>query len=65
MQLVSVNCNLANIYLFNVNNTDTRKMCEIRSKLTITIPERRRSGAFIVNFEHILQLTLNIFNTFF
>ena len=44
--------------------------CEICSKLTIKIPERRqwrRSGIFIVNFEHIshlalvfLLLTLNI-----
>ena len=36
-------------------------MCEICSKLTIKIPERRqsrRSGIFIVNFEHILHLFL-------
>ena len=33
-------------------------MCEICSELTIKIPERRRwrrSGIFIVNFEHILH----------
>ena len=46
----------ANIYLFKVNNKDNRKMCEICSKLTIKMPERRpwrHSGDFIVNFEHI------------
>ena len=44
----------ANIYLFKVNNRNTRKKCEICSKLTIKTPERRhrrRSGVFIVNFE--------------
>ena len=50
-----------NIYLFKVNNKNTREMCEIRSKLTIKTSERlhwRRSGVFIVNFEHILDLFL-------
>ena len=28
------------IYLINVNNANTRKMCEICLKLTIMIPER-------------------------
>ena len=52
-----------NINLFNVNNRNFRKMCEICSKLTIQITERPklcRSGVFIVKFEHILYL-LNIF----
>ena len=44
-------------YMFKVNNRNTRKRCEICSKLTIKTPERRhhwhRSGVFIVNFEHI------------
>ena len=31
----------ANIYLFKVNNRNTRKRCEICSKLTIKTPERR------------------------
>ena len=58
------------IYLLKVNNRNTRVRCEICSKLTIKIPERRqwrRSDVFIVNFEHIshlnlvfLLLTLNI-----
>ena len=37
------------------------RVCEIWSKLTIKIPERchwRRSGIFIVNFEHISHLVL-------
>ena len=37
----------ANIYLFKVNNRNSRKRCDIR-----------RSGVFIVNFEHILHLFL-------
>ena len=58
------------IYLLKVNNRNTRLKCEIWSKLTIKIPERRqcrRSGVFIANFKHIsrlflvfLLLTLNI-----
>ena len=38
-----------------VNNRNTRTRCEVCSKLAIKIPERRhwrRSGIFIVNFEH-------------
>ena len=30
------------IYLFKVNNKNTRKWCEICPKLTIKTPERRR-----------------------
>ena len=46
-----------------VNNRNTRKMCEICSKLTIKIPERRqwrRSGIFNFNFKHISHLALVI-----
>ena len=32
----------ANIYLFKVKNRNTRKSCEICSKLTIKTPERRQ-----------------------
>ena len=46
----------ANIYLFKVN-TNTRKKCEICSKLTIKTVERR-SGVIILNFEHISNLFL-------
>ena len=51
----------AKIYLFIVNNKNTRKTCEICSKVTIKTPKRRqwhRSGIFIVNFEHISPLFL-------
>ena len=44
-----------NIYLFIMNNSNTRKRCEICSKLTIKSPQRR-STVFIVNFEHISYL---------
>ena len=48
------------IYLLKVNNRNGRTKCEICSKL-IETPERRywrRSGVFIVNFEHISHLVL-------
>ena len=32
----------ANICLFKVNNRNTRKSCQIRSKITIQTPERRQ-----------------------
>ena len=47
------------IYLFKVNNRSARKNCEMCSKLTIKIPERRywrHSGVFIVNSEHTSRL---------
>ena len=49
----------ANIYLLKVSNRNTRKRCEIFSKLTITTPGRRqwrRSVVFIVNFEHLFLM---------
>ena len=49
------------IYMFKVNNRNNRTRSEICSKLTIKTPERhywRRSGVFIINFEHILHLVL-------
>ena len=49
------------IYLLKVNNRNTRAWCEICSKLGIKTPERchwRRSGHFIVIFEHISHLVL-------
>ena len=48
-------------YLFKVNHRNARARCEICSKLTIKTPERRhwrRSGVFIVSFEHISHLVL-------
>ena len=49
----------ASIYLLKVNNRNIRKSCEISSKLTIKTPDRRhwrRTGVFIVDFEHISHL---------
>ena len=51
----------ANIYLFKVNNRNTRKRCEICSKLTTKTLEWRqwrRSGVFMVNFEHFSYIFL-------
>ena len=51
----------ASIYLFKVNKRNSGKGFEICSKLTIKTPERRhcrRSGVFIVNFEHTSHLFL-------
>ena len=47
-------------YMFKVGNRNTRTRCEICSKLTIKTPERRRSGVFIVNFEHISHLVSSV-----
>ena len=47
--------------MFKVYNKNTITRREICSKLTIKIPEERqcrRSGVFIVNFEHISHLVL-------
>ena len=52
---------LVGIYMFKVNNRNTRPSCEICSKLTIKTPEQRHwrcSGVFIVNFEYISHLAL-------
>ena len=51
-----LNINPAGNYMFKVNNRNTGSRCKICLKLTIKTPERhqwRRSGVFIVNFEHI------------
>ena len=48
-----------NIYLFKFNNRNTRKMCEICSKLIIKSPERQRhqftpfSSVSFVDFEQV------------
>ena len=46
---------------FKVNYRNTRRRCEIYSKLTIKTPERRKwrhSGVFIFNFEYISHFIL-------
>ena len=48
-------------HVFKVNKRNTRTRCEICSELTIKTPEQRhsrRSGVFVVNFEHISHLYL-------
>ena len=51
----------ADNYQLKVNNTKTRKTCEICSKLPIKTPERhqiRKSGVFTINFENISDILL-------
>ena len=53
-------CNPAGI-LLKINSRNTKKRCEICSKLTIKTPEWRHLhhyGVFFVNFEQILRLFL-------
>ena len=44
--------------MFKISNKNTRKRCEICSKLTIKTSDLRRSGAFIVNFKYISHFFL-------
>ena len=49
------------LILLNVNNGNTKKMCEIYWQLTVKVPERPqqlRICVFIVNFEHISHIAL-------
>ena len=51
----------ASIHLFKVTNRNTKKRCEVCSRLTIITPEWchwSRANVFIANFEHILHLFL-------
>ena len=52
-----VNCGFWNYTNPKFNNRNTRKSCEIYSKLTVKPPERC-SGVFIVKFEHISHIFL-------
>ena len=54
--ILNASNNPAHIYLFKVNNRNTRKTCEIWLKLTIK--QQNDIGVFIVNFEHISHLFL-------
>ena len=52
----------AGIYLLKVSNINARAMCEKCSKLSVKIPERRRSSVFIfVNLKHISYIVLSVF----
>ena len=58
---VLVDINPACIYLFKVNNRNTRAEREMCSEVTIRTPairQLRLSGVVIVNFEHISRLVL-------
>ena len=58
----------ASIYLFKVNNRNTRKRSGICSELTIKTPEQRqwhRFGVFIVSFEHIFTRFSSVFTVDF
>ena len=44
---------LANIYFFKFNNRNTRKRCEVCSKLTIKTPEGPFSSVSIADFEQV------------
>ena len=51
----------AGIYVFKVNNGNTKIRCEICSKITIKTPQGCHwhcPGVFIVNFEDISHLVL-------
>ena len=55
------NIHPANKYMLKFNNRNTRKRCEIYSKLTIKTQERRqrrRTVVFIISFVHILYIFL-------
>ena len=57
MVLSLLGYNSTNIYLFKVNNWNTKRRCEICfDKIS-----SRRSGVFIVNFEHISNLWLQAY----
>ena len=49
---------LVGMYLFKINNGNTKTISEIYSKLTINAPEWLRFGDFIVDFEQILHIPL-------
>ena len=54
----------ASNFMFKVNNKNIRTRCEIFSKLTINLfLNWRRSGVYIVNFEHISHLNFGQVNS--
>ena len=60
-QFVNSSYDPAGVYMFKVNNRNTRTRREICLKITIKTQEQshcRRSGVFIVNFEHISNIVL-------
>ena len=50
---------IVSIYLFKINNGNTRTMCEIYSELTIKTTKQREwfhSGVFIISFDQISHI---------
>ena len=45
--------NLASIYLFKVNKRNSRKRCEIGSKLTLKTPEQCHFSVSFFDFEYL------------
>ena len=59
--VLQIKCIPSGHLLAQSKNRSTRTRCELCSKITIKTPEQlhwRRSGVFIVNFEHISHLVL-------
>ena len=54
----------AGIYLFKVNNRNTRTRCEICSKLTINTPERRQwallERVFLQKANHVEKIKIHV-----
>ena len=51
----------AGVYLFKVNNENTRTICEICSVLTLNAPERRQRrgpGVLVFNLQQIPRIVL-------
>ena len=64
--LYSAKCDPAGIYMFKVNNRNTRTRFEICSKLTIKTPERRQWGKLLL-FTFVYRVRIwkkSDFNTF-
>ena len=57
--------NQANIYLFSVNDRNTRKRCEICSELAIKTPEHTFSSVSIADFEQVNVYCCTINRAFF
>ena len=75
VQLTRLGYNPPDIYLFKINNENTRTMCEICSKSTVKAPERRQclyckigtdftpcSGVSIVEFEQVNVFITSVYS---
>ena len=60
-----IKINPDNIYMFKITNRNTKKRCEIYSKLTIKIPEQRHGIGFDFYCFSRSELSLAMVNFFF